>query len=96
MPKFEPAYLKLLRNGELAQRVAQAHAMLASCCVCAWECRVDRLAGKLGICRTAEHAMVSSYGPHMGEEDPLRGWGGSGTIFFSRCNLPASSARTTI
>lgn len=87
MPKVEPAYLKLLRNGELEQRVAQAYAMLAKCCVCAWECRVDRLAGKLGICRTAERPSVSSYGPHMGEEDPLRGWSGSGTIFFARCNL---------
>jgi putative pyruvate formate lyase activating enzyme len=55
--------------------------------VCAWECRVDRLAGKLGICRTAGQAMVSSYGPHLGEEDPLRGLNGSGTIFFARCNL---------
>jgi putative pyruvate formate lyase activating enzyme len=87
MLTIEPAYMKLLKSGELAQRVAQAHAMLAKCCICAWECGVDRLAGKLGICRTAESAKVSSYGPHMGEEDPLRGWRGSGTIFFTRCNL---------
>ncbi len=79
--------MKLLRNGELLQRVRQAHDMLAKCRVCAWECGVDRLAGKLGICHTAECGKVSSYGPHMGEEDSLRGWRGSGTIFFSRCNL---------
>jgi putative pyruvate formate lyase activating enzyme len=48
---------------------------------------VDRKAGKLGICRTGERARVSSYGQHFGEEDPLRGWLGSGTIFFARCNL---------
>jgi putative pyruvate formate lyase activating enzyme len=87
MLTFEPAYLKLLRSGELAQRVAQAHTMLARCCFCGWECGVDRLAGKLGICRTGESVKVSSYNPHMGEEDPLRGWRGSGTIFFTRCNL---------
>lgn len=87
MLTFEPAYIKLLRNGELVQRVAQAHAMLAKCCFCGWECGVDRLAGKLGICHTGEYAKVSSYGPHMGEEDPLRGWRGSGTIFFTRCNM---------
>jgi len=87
MLTFEPSYVKLLDSGELAQRVAQAHDMLSRCCVCAWECGVDRLAGKLGICHTAEYGKVSSFGPHMGEEDPLRGWRGSGTIFFTRCNL---------
>ena len=87
MLTFEPAYVNLLHSGELKQRVAQAHDMLARCSVCAWECGVDRLAGKLGICHTAECGKVSSFGPHMGEEDPLRGWRGSGTIFFTRCNL---------
>lgn len=87
MPTFQPAYLRLLNSGELVQRVQQAHALLEKCSVCAWACGVDRLGGKLGICRTGNHARVSSYGPHLGEEDPLRGWRGSGTIFFSRCNL---------
>src|SRR5512137_2179306 len=87
MLTFEPAYLKLLRNGELVQRVSQAYEMLAKCCTCAWNCGVDRLSGKLGICKTAGTAKVNSYGPHLGEEDPLRGWRGSGTIFFTRCNL---------
>jgi len=87
MTRFKPAYVKLLSNNELAQRVTQAYDMLSKCCVCAWNCGVDRLAGKLGICRTAERAKISSYGPHLGEEDPLRGWRGSGTIFFTRCNL---------
>jgi putative pyruvate formate lyase activating enzyme len=87
MNDFEPAYLKLLRSGELKQRVAKAYEHLSICDVCAWKCPVDRRAGKLGVCRTGERAKVSSYGPHLGEEDPLRGWRGSGTIFFTRCNL---------
>jgi putative pyruvate formate lyase activating enzyme len=84
---FEPAYLELLRSGELKARVEAAYGRLAACDICAWECKCDRLAGKMGICRTAERARMSSFGPHMGEEDPLRGWRGSGTIFFARCNL---------
>lgn len=84
---FEPAYLSLLRSGELAARVAQAYERLSHCDLCAWECKVDRRAGVLGVCRTGERARLSSYGPHLGEEDPLRGWRGSGTIFFARCNL---------
>jgi putative pyruvate formate lyase activating enzyme len=84
---FEPAYLRLLRNGELQQRVAQAYEHLSICDVCAWNCTVDRRAGQVGVCRTGVCAKVSSHGPHLGEEDPLRGWRGSGTIFFTRCNL---------
>lgn len=87
MPEFEAAYLKLSRSGELGQRVLKAYAMLEACHVCAWGCQVNRRGGELGRCRTGELARVSSYAPHFGEEDPLRGWGGSGTIFFSRCNL---------
>ncbi|MBL7161852.1 MAG: radical SAM protein [Anaerolineales bacterium] len=85
--KFQPAYLNLLESGELKQRVAQAHARLSDCDVCAHACNIDRRAGKLGNCRTGERARVSSHGPHMGEEDPLRGTRGSGTIFMTRCNL---------
>lgn len=87
MNDFEPAYLRLLRSGELKQRVAKGYEHLSICDVCAWKCPVDRRADKMGVCRTAERAKVSSYGPHLGEEDPLRGWRGSGTIFFTRCNL---------
>ncbi len=87
MAEFHPAYLKLLEIDDLQQRVAQGYDNLTHCNGCAWECGVNRRLGKLGVCRTGELARVSSYGPHMGEEDPLRGWRGSGTIFFSRCNL---------
>ncbi len=84
---FQPAYLKLLESGELKRRVETAYAHLEACDLCAWKCRVNRRAGQLGVCRTGEKAKISSYGPHFGEEAPLRGWRGSGTIFFTRCNL---------
>jgi putative pyruvate formate lyase activating enzyme len=84
---FEPAYVRLLDSGELRRRVSLAYEHLSICDVCARKCRVDRRAGQVGVCRTGERAQVSSYGPHLGEEDPLRGWRGSGTIFFTRCNL---------
>ena len=87
MSEFEPAYLKLLRSGELSIRAQKAYQMLENCCLCAQNCGVNRLDGVLGICRTGMRAKISSYGPHLGEEKPLRGWRGSGTIFFSRCNM---------
>ena len=87
MSNFEAAYMRLLENGELKGRVSEAYEHLSICNVCAWDCPVDRRAGKTGVCRTGIRAKVSSYGPHLGEEDPLRGCRGSGTIFFTRCNL---------
>jgi putative pyruvate formate lyase activating enzyme len=84
---FQPAYLSLHRSGELACRAAAAIAGLAHCLVCPRDCGVDRLAGNMAVCKTGRHARVSSYGAHVGEEDCLRGWHGSGTIFFSMCNL---------
>ncbi len=61
--------------------------MLAECHVCPRHCGVNRLAGESGQCRTTNQAMVSSFGPHFGEEAPLVGRYGSGTIFFTNCNL---------
>ncbi|MEA3441080.1 MAG: radical SAM protein [Chloroflexota bacterium] len=87
MTTFRPAYLKLLENGVLKERVVQSNMRMGNCNICAWKCGIDRLSGELGICKTGDLARVSSYGPHFGEEDPLRGKRGSGTIFFSRCNL---------
>ena len=84
----EPAYQALLRSGELAERVRQGYRHLASCDLCARYCRVNRRETVKGaICRTGERAIVHSFGPHHGEERPLSGWRGSGTIFFSWCNL---------
>jgi putative pyruvate formate lyase activating enzyme len=87
-PGFEPSYLELFRSGELAERASRAVGRLASCDLCARYCRVDRVASVKGaVCRTGRRAVVSSLGPHHGEEDPLRGSRGSGTVFFSWCNL---------
>jgi len=83
----EASYLRLPRRGELPRRVEQARAMLADCRLCPRECGVDRLAGKVGTCRTGRQAIVASFHAHFGEEAPLVGSHGSGTIFFSWCNL---------
>ena len=83
---FEPAYLALLRSGELKRRVQAAYERLHACDFCGRECRVDRHE-RAGSCKTGVRAVVTSYHPHLGEEDPLRGWRGSGTIFFAWCNL---------
>jgi putative pyruvate formate lyase activating enzyme len=86
-PEFTPAYLRLLHD-ELQARVQAGWAHLADCDLCGRYCHVDRRRGTQGaVCRTGERAVVHSYGPHHGEEAPLRGWNGSGTIFFSWCNL---------
>ncbi|NMC53199.1 MAG: radical SAM protein [Chloroflexi bacterium] len=84
---FEPAYLSLLASGEYAARVKSAYQRLAACDICPLRCGVNRLEGEIGVCQTALLAQVSSYGAHHGEEAPLSGWRGSGTIFFARCNL---------
>ncbi|MEW5830006.1 MAG: radical SAM protein [Chloroflexota bacterium] len=86
MTDFVPAYLKL-SPGELAQRAELARLRMSKCDLCPRRCNVDRLSGELGVCRTGAQALISSYGAHMGEENPLRGWRGSGTIFFTHCNL---------
>lgn len=84
---FRPAYLDLYESGELARRVEQARQALAACRTCPRDCRVDRLADETGVCRVGRYARVASAFPHFGEEDGLRGWRGSGTIFFAGCNL---------
>ncbi|MBN2361846.1 MAG: radical SAM protein [Deltaproteobacteria bacterium] len=83
----EASYLRLYRSGELQQRVEQARALLTPCRVCPRRCGVDRLAGEPGICGTGAAALVASLHPHFGEEAPLVGQRGSGTIFFGSCNL---------
>jgi len=74
---FEPAYLELYRTGELQRRSREAVEGLARCQVCPRRCQADRLAGELGVCRVGRYARVSSSFAHHGEEDCLRGWGGS-------------------
>ncbi len=81
------AYLELYHSGKLGERIDTAVSLLESCSVCPRSCGVNRLAGDEGKCRTPREAIVSSYGPHFGEEAPLVGRHGSGTIFFTNCNL---------
>jgi putative pyruvate formate lyase activating enzyme len=84
----ESAYIALGRTGELAERARRGFDRLGDCDLCARLCHVSRLEGISGaVCRTGALARVHGSGPHFGEEDPLRGTRGSGTIFFSWCNL---------
>jgi putative pyruvate formate lyase activating enzyme len=82
-----PAYRQLQAEGFLRVRVDQALALLEECRVCPRHCGVNRLRDEQGYCRTCRSAVVSSSGPHYGEEPPLVGRRGSGTIFFTHCNL---------
>ncbi len=84
---YIPAYRKTLQTGELEEKSTALVGLLSSCVICPRKCGVDRIAGEVGICGVGERVWVSSYGPHHGEEDPLSGVNGSGTIFFSGCNL---------
>ena len=85
---FVPAYLALHESGELAQRAGQLWSMMESCSLCPRYCGVNRLAGAQGFCRAVgSNLVIASVQPHFGEERPLVGGGGSGTIFFSHCNL---------
>ena len=83
----EASYLRLYRAGKLQERIDQAVDLMRSCTLCPRECNVDRLSGEMGFCRTGRRARVASLHAHFGEEAPLVGRGGSGTIFFSSCNL---------
>jgi len=87
MPTTEPVYLQSHRNGLLRRKAEHAFERLSSCTLCPRMCRVDRLAGETGVCKTGQLAFVSSFNPHFGEEAPLVGEHGSGTIFFTHCNL---------
>lgn len=83
----DPAYLRTYESGELARRVDEALHALETCRVCPRNCGVNRLKNETKLCRIGRRAKVASYFPHFGEEDCLRGYNGSGTIFFSWCNL---------
>ncbi|GAB4261853.1 MAG: radical SAM protein [Deferrisomatales bacterium] len=84
---FVPAYRAALADGRLQRAAGEAYRRMASCRLCPRRCGVDRLRGERGFCRTGRRAKVASAGPHFGEEAPLVGVGGSGTVFFSECNL---------
>lgn len=86
-PNFEPPYLKLHQNGELKKRAKELWDMMEECQLCPRECGARRLKGDEGFCHASSKLEISSYHPHYGEETPLVGTGGSGTIFLTNCNL---------
>jgi putative pyruvate formate lyase activating enzyme len=83
---LEAAYT-LLKETEFSRKIEEAYEILRDCTLCPRGCHVDRTAGKKGYCRTGDKPFVSSWGPHFGEERPLVGARGSGTVFFGNCNL---------
>jgi putative pyruvate formate lyase activating enzyme len=85
--KPEPGYLQLHASGELSERAGRAYDLLRACTVCPRRCGVNRLEDERGFCRTGLLPVVSSYGPHFGEEPPLVGRNGSGTVFITHCNM---------
>ena len=84
---FIPSYIEAHRTGKLADSIGKAYKILENCRLCPRKCGINRLKDEKGICRTGRLAMVSSCNPHFGEEDPLVGTSGSGTIFVTNCNL---------
>jgi putative pyruvate formate lyase activating enzyme len=82
-----PSYITLHEKGELRQRIKLLKEFLKECRLCPRECRVNRLNGEVGVCQAGSDLMVSSAFPHFGEEPPLVGYHGSGTIFLTHCNL---------
>lgn len=84
---YKPGYLNLLSNGELENRVKALKQMLKNCVLCPHQCGINRLDGEIGYCKTLDNCIVSGAQPHFGEEEELVGTYGSGTIFFSYCNL---------
>jgi putative pyruvate formate lyase activating enzyme len=87
MKALESAYINLYKSKELFRRIEILNGKLSSCQLCPRKCKVNRLKDEKGVCKTGNLAYVSSFGPHLGEELPLVGTRGSGTIFFTHCNL---------
>ena len=79
--------MDLYEQDRLKERIKRAYSLLKNCSLCPRDCHVNRMSGETGFCKTGRWPIISSYGPHFGEEEPLVGKGGSGTIFFTNCNL---------
>jgi putative pyruvate formate lyase activating enzyme len=84
---FEPSYLALYRSGELKRRAEVLEARLAACDICPRKCGVNRLTGEMGFCHSGLLPIVDTVCQHMGEEPPISGTKGSGTVFFGNCNM---------
>ena len=87
MHSYIPGYIRARQTGQLKQAVQQSLDMLSACTLCPRRCRVDRTGDDPGYCGAGRQAKVASFSPHFGEEPPLVGDHGSGTIFFSHCSL---------
>jgi putative pyruvate formate lyase activating enzyme len=85
--EFEPGYLRLYRTGELKKRGQELWNIMKSCKLCPRMCGVNKLEDNKGFCQSSSQLEISSYRPHFGEERPLVGKGGSGTIFLTNCSL---------
>ncbi len=85
--RYIPRYLKLHQTGDLKKRGKELWNIMNSCRLCPRDCLINRLEGKRGICKATSELNISSYNPHFGEEAPLVGRHGSGTIFFTHCGL---------
>jgi putative pyruvate formate lyase activating enzyme len=84
---FEPAYLSLHKSKELKKRAEELWNIMKSCKLCPRKCETNRLEGNKGFCQASSQLEIAAYNPHFGEEKPLVGKGGSGTIFFTNCSL---------
>lgn len=82
-----PVYLESYHNGDLGRLIKKTFNLLESCCICPRQCKVNRLKNEKGFCKTGFKPRVCSFMPHHGEEPPISGKRGSGTIFFSCCNM---------
>jgi putative pyruvate formate lyase activating enzyme len=87
LTKYEPAYVTVQHRGGMDAKVSEAMAELKHCQACPRDCGVDRSGEDVPLCRIGRRVRVAAAFAHFGEEDCLRGTGGSGTIFFSSCNL---------
>ena len=85
--KTFPAYLAMDSADMLSQKADQLEARSSPCCLCPHRCGVRRSDGERGKCRLGTETLIASASPHFGEEAPLVGQGGSGTIFFASCNM---------
>ncbi len=87
MTTVENSYVSLYESGDLAKRTDRLYQRLACCDLCPRNCKINRIEGELGYCRSGKEPVVASYCDHHGEEPPISGRHGSGTIFFGNCNL---------
>ena len=95
MQAREPVYVETHRRGVLQAKIDAAYEILRQCTLCPRNCRIDRHHGELGVCRTGDRPIVSSYAPHFGEEDPLVGSTAPAPFFLPTATCTVFFVRTT-